>query len=364
MKLLKAYLIPLFMFLPIILSARPISVAESSTRSSITLIILIGEFSYGAKGPFGQVIAKSETVENPFQFQTKYYDKETGLSYYGYRYYDPIDGRWVNKDPIGIDGGINLYNSVSNNMVNGFVGGENYSSGMDKYLGYLDKNYGVDPWGLEKLPQIGYKVIEEPKVIINNGWRGSWGVEWTLTPKTKRGGIIMQHVDVKFDVDDCHGKKVDFSNEAKDWPFWEFWIIWPDGNVHLAEHYQVPNFTHHLPRGTQVDFPKDYKINKLKASDTFAFSLSKKKIYCTKGSVTITGMASFFDDKDSPVTRRYGTPAGVLPSTKTDPKLGKASSGTIKHEIIYHWDFCPGKEKAWATVGDKKYEGKIPDYLK
>jgi len=32
---------------------------------------------------------------------TKYLDKETGLYYYGYRYYSPTLGRWLSRDPIG-----------------------------------------------------------------------------------------------------------------------------------------------------------------------------------------------------------------------------------------------------------------------
>ena len=148
MKLFKVDLIALFMFLPIILSARPIFVVEPSTRSSVTRIILIGEFSYDAKGPFGQVIAKFETVENLFQFETKYYDKETGFGYYGYRYYDPIDGRWVNRDPIGVEGGINTYNFVSNNATNGFAGG------MERYIGVLGESFGVDLWGRLRQGQV------------------------------------------------------------------------------------------------------------------------------------------------------------------------------------------------------------------
>ena len=37
---------------------------------------------------------------------------------YGRRYYDPKDGRFVGRDPIGEQGGINLYAFVANNTVN------------------------------------------------------------------------------------------------------------------------------------------------------------------------------------------------------------------------------------------------------
>jgi len=47
--------------------------------------------------------------KNPFRFSTKYTDNETGPIYYGYRYYDPVTGQWPNRDPIGEQGGCNLY---------------------------------------------------------------------------------------------------------------------------------------------------------------------------------------------------------------------------------------------------------------
>lgn len=39
---------------------------------------------------------------------------------YGYRYYDPVTGRWPSRDPIGERGGENLYGFVGNNGVNSF----------------------------------------------------------------------------------------------------------------------------------------------------------------------------------------------------------------------------------------------------
>jgi RHS repeat-associated protein len=37
-----------------------------------------------------------------------------GVTYYGYRYYDPLTGRWPSRDPIGEEGGVNLYGFVGN----------------------------------------------------------------------------------------------------------------------------------------------------------------------------------------------------------------------------------------------------------
>ena len=54
-------------------------------------------------GPFGEIIRASDTAAkfNPFRFSTRYQDDETGFSYYGYSYYNPSTGRWLNSDLLG-----------------------------------------------------------------------------------------------------------------------------------------------------------------------------------------------------------------------------------------------------------------------
>ena len=48
-------------------------------------------------------------VEQPLRFQGQYFDGETGLHYNRFRYYDPVVGRFVHQDPIGLAGGSNFY---------------------------------------------------------------------------------------------------------------------------------------------------------------------------------------------------------------------------------------------------------------
>ncbi len=68
--------------------------------------------------PFGRTISSSGTFaeENRWRFSTKSLD-ESGLYYYGYRYYSPELGRWPSRDPIGEDGGLNLYGFVGNMVI-------------------------------------------------------------------------------------------------------------------------------------------------------------------------------------------------------------------------------------------------------
>ncbi len=62
---------------------------------------------------------KSETnvtkiAHQPFRLQNQYFDLETGLHYNFFRYYEPDVGRFVNQDPIGLNGGGNFYFFASN----------------------------------------------------------------------------------------------------------------------------------------------------------------------------------------------------------------------------------------------------------
>lgn len=51
---------------------------------------------------------------NPFRFSTKWFDVETRLGYWGHRYYNVNTGRWMSRDPLQEDGGVNLYRFVNN----------------------------------------------------------------------------------------------------------------------------------------------------------------------------------------------------------------------------------------------------------
>jgi RHS repeat-associated protein len=79
---------------------------------------------------WGNEQAISGTPSDPFGYngQAGYYlDRETGLYLCQHRFYDPANGRWVNRDPIGYGGGTNLYGyctgePVGRNDPHGYAG--------------------------------------------------------------------------------------------------------------------------------------------------------------------------------------------------------------------------------------------------
>ena len=82
-------------------------------------IIWLGEYTL-----FGQLKHQrnrdrwysSDKTEQNLRFAGQYYDQETGLHYNTLRYYDPNCGRFTQQDPIGLAGGINLYQYAPNTL--------------------------------------------------------------------------------------------------------------------------------------------------------------------------------------------------------------------------------------------------------
>ncbi len=70
-------------------------------------------YSYDA---FGKTLTATGPAAkaNRYRFSTKPAEEESALVYYGYRYYDPVTGRWPSRDPIGEKGGFNIYAAGSN----------------------------------------------------------------------------------------------------------------------------------------------------------------------------------------------------------------------------------------------------------
>ncbi|MGH7955528.1 MAG: RHS repeat-associated core domain-containing protein, partial [Opitutaceae bacterium] len=142
--------------------------------------VVVAKYEYS---PFGELLRCEGTYakSNPFRFSTKFTDDESGLTYYGARYFSPSLGRFLNRDPIEEAGGLNLYGFAGND------GANNYD-----YLGYS--------WFSKAFKSIGNFIKEYWKPIVAivasvvtygaaSGWAAGW-VAGTSLAGTATGSFV------------------------------------------------------------------------------------------------------------------------------------------------------------------------------
>jgi RHS repeat-associated protein len=127
-------------------------------------------------------IEDSDATENPWRYPGQYEDRETGLYYNRFRYYDPEAGRYISEDPIGLRGGLSQYGYVHDPLWwtdAGGLAGNPADATHITYLG-IDKATGKPYIGYASMPgvQKGEDVLkyryssdfgrfqEQPKVLF------------------------------------------------------------------------------------------------------------------------------------------------------------------------------------------------------
>ena len=77
-----------------------------------------GEVTWRAKAQaFGETQVTLNTIDNALRFPGQYFDGETGLYQNYFRDYDPQLGRYVESDPIGLGGSLNIYQYAKQNSI-------------------------------------------------------------------------------------------------------------------------------------------------------------------------------------------------------------------------------------------------------
>lgn len=145
---------------------------------------LVTEYAYDA---FGNTIHSTGALSDlfPHRFSTKYFDTVTSLYYYGYRYYSPNLGRWLNRDPIEEQGGLNLYGFCKNKALDSFdlLGRNRYITQFDFLnLGgsggtQLHVGVAVDDWICQngKWKKIGVVTFDfKPEPTFINALKAMW----------------------------------------------------------------------------------------------------------------------------------------------------------------------------------------------
>jgi len=104
---------------------------HSDANGNITYMInsaqtMVASYKYD---PFGRIESQSGSMatDNVYRFSSKealfkttFAGGPSELYYYGYRFYDAQTGRWLNRDPIAENGGLNLYAAFDGNPINAF----------------------------------------------------------------------------------------------------------------------------------------------------------------------------------------------------------------------------------------------------
>ncbi|WP_326923866.1 RHS repeat-associated core domain-containing protein, partial [Delftia sp. RIT313] len=104
-----------------------------------------------------------------------HHDRETGLYYNRHRYYDPVVGSYINQDPMGLSGGINLSIYIK------------------------DPNWGIDPlglWGSQKGAYVhqraGYLVYGK-EISLDSVRKINDGQIWADAPQHQTGEYSYMH---------------------------------------------------------------------------------------------------------------------------------------------------------------------------
>ena len=129
---------------------------------------------------------EGEVKQQNLRFQGQYLDRETGLHYNTFRYYDADVGRFISPDPIGLEGGVNL-NSFAPNPISW-----------------------IDPLGWANYPAVTFppsKVLHETTILMQGDRNMDFGVaneqvdikgaggRTTQTSHKTLGDVVWHHAD-------------------------------------------------------------------------------------------------------------------------------------------------------------------------
>ena len=110
---------------------------------------------------YENIVDQTGTLDQSYTYTGREFDPESGLFYYRARYYDATTGRFLQKDPIGLTGGINSYRYVINNPVNLTDPFGLAPSFLDCFIRCAAEHYGIEEVLLRTI--VGINAIPIPK---------------------------------------------------------------------------------------------------------------------------------------------------------------------------------------------------------
>ncbi|WP_147194969.1 RHS repeat-associated core domain-containing protein [Pantoea sp. CCBC3-3-1] len=165
---------------------------------------------HGHNGAWGKLL-REERLNGPgfaqnLRMQGQYLDRETGLHYNLFRYYDPDTGRFTQQDPIGLAGGLNLYQYAPNAL--GWVDPLGLS-GEDIFIHYTD--------------QKGLEGIMNTKVLNPNASGKVYITDLLMSPEDVSRNLLINNKDhigrgeyaVVFKSDELQARNIQQSSELE-----------------------------------------------------------------------------------------------------------------------------------------------------
>jgi RHS repeat-associated protein len=139
--------------------------------------------------PFGKATVNQDpdgdgqVVVNNLRFPGQYYDAETGLHYNYHRDYDPSTGRYLQPDPIGLEGGPNLYSYVLNDPI-----GITDPEGLDPQV---PSEEGGHFWDVNPVTQCHFNPKRDPCENLTEGMIIAGGLMGLVCPNPWMGKIAL-----------------------------------------------------------------------------------------------------------------------------------------------------------------------------
>ncbi|MCD4779257.1 MAG: hypothetical protein K8S27_01730, partial [Candidatus Omnitrophica bacterium] len=297
--------------------------------------------------PYGNEIVASGTLasSNPYRFSTKYLDDEFNLYYYGYRYYDPETGRWLNRDPIEEEGGFNLYSFTSNNSINNFDAlGQTGTELLEPLIEKIPKSiseeefwrmWGANPKTTNTLFQKAFRGVSKYNYLI---FAASVGLEiidhWTSEEKClwviteafrKRYQLTDEEVQVMKSVvlsASMGGKEEVLRKYKDDKRFPIYWVI----------EEAWPNIYKHTDAFIKIKFGDHMQILHYNGPNSFQTKKNRRKVAKLKPLYAHEKKDNYqFDEYPMASTREGGDPSvvGYTVSVKYVPALENRQQGAF-----------------------------------
>ena len=277
------------------------------------------------------------------------------INIYGYRWYDPLTGRWPSRDPIGDRGGINLYRALNNAPLNSYD-----DTGLTVVM-VNDKISPATDGSDIQIPEIPFaesRWFNVPSLALDDldldldlfpkeCGDFSWSTRWQIKPASILGGIIVQHVISTGRVWNCDG--VDITPPDLSSNYRELWKVEPNSSLTT------------IGKGYERHRDGDPRRAWQAGDDRW----NERGKGCSKGVVNMLATATFFEGGVQPVNFvPKKNNAGVLPSTRDEPKddqppIGGRPSNTIQRELKVTWDCCGKDGHTGKTILERKSFGPL-----